>query len=137
MMVLSAAERKRRREEEDAELYFSNLTRGEFYRLPERTRHEALQGFCQVSTTYLGYWKDCDLGKCRRAKRCVGFLTDAQYAASCLKAFPPCVRDTEQRRAATVGAFKNVFRSAKDLPPYHGPRPPPDLPDQPPEPWEG
>ncbi|WP_454848118.1 hypothetical protein [Rhizobium binxianense] len=98
-MALSAAEWKRREEEEDAQPYlFKDLTWGEFRRLPKRRQHEIRQSSIQYGATYVGFWRDCNLGKCRRAKRCVGFLTDAQYEAGYNPAYPPCARNDEERR---------------------------------------
>lgn len=124
-MPLSEAEWKRRQEEEDAQPHlFSWLTWGEFRRLPERQKHELRQRVTQQGATHVGFWKDCNLGKCRRAKRCIGFLTDAQYEAGYNPAYPPCTRKDGDRRARILyeGLMK-LYPEMDDQPKYDGRRP--------------
>ncbi|MDR6820277.1 hypothetical protein J2X76_005474 [Neorhizobium sp. 2083] len=71
-MALSEAEWKRRQEKEDAEPHYFGMTWGEFRRLPERKQQETRQRLTQFGATHVGFWKDCTLGKCRRARRCIG-----------------------------------------------------------------
>jgi hypothetical protein len=122
-MALSEAEWKRREEEEDAEPWYFGMTWGEFRRLPERQQQEIRQRFSQFGATHVGFWKDCSLSKCRRAKGCVGFLTDAQCKAGYNDAHPPCARKQEARRAKIYyeGACK-LFPTADDEPKYDGRR---------------
>ncbi|MCC2608450.1 hypothetical protein [Neorhizobium petrolearium] len=120
-MALSEAEWKRREEEEDAEPWYFGMTWGEFRRLPERKQHEIRQRVTQFGATHVGFWKDCALGKCRRAKRCVGFLSDAQYKAGYNAAYPPCARGEETRRAKILyDGLEKLFPSRNDEPKYAG-----------------
>ncbi|WP_117195991.1 hypothetical protein [Rhizobium terrae] len=120
-MALSKAEWKRREEEEDAELYlFPWLTWGEFRRWPLRRQQELRQKFTQQGATVVGFWKDCALGKCRRAKRCVGFLSEAQYKAGFNPAFPPCARGEEPRRAKIMDEGIEKLYPSKPGPKYAG-----------------
>jgi hypothetical protein len=98
-MALSKAEWQRRKEEDDARPSYFGLTRGEFNQLSEQEQEWVLQMVMQLGATDLGYWKDCALGKCRRARRCAGFVTQAQARDGYNTAFPPRVRKQEPRRA--------------------------------------
>jgi len=98
-MTVSAAEWKRRQEKEDAELWYFDITWGEFRVMTERQQNRIRQRYTQYGATYVGFWKDCNLAKCRRAKRCSGFLTEAQYARGYPQGYPPCTRAEEARRA--------------------------------------
>ena len=117
-MVMSEAERQRRQDRQDAEPWFGGMTFGAFRQLPRRKQHEIHQRYSQCGATHIGLWKDCTLGKCRRAKRCSGFLTDAQYAAGYATAYPPCVRMQEERRSAVFKALEELF-PPKDAPPKY------------------
>jgi len=121
-MALSAAEWKRRQEEEDVEPAYFGLTWGEFRRLPERQQFEIRQRITQFGATHIGFWKDCNLARCRRTKRCVGFLTDAQYAQGYDVAFPPCIRKQEERRARVFNAVCALYQSSDSEPKYDGRR---------------
>jgi hypothetical protein len=119
-MVMSEAERQRRQESQDAEPWFGGMTFGAFRELPARKKNEIYQRYSQCGATHIGLWKDCTLGKCRRAKRCSGFLTDAQYAAGYATAYPPCVRMQEERRYAVFKALDVLFPSQDAPPKYDG-----------------
>ncbi len=119
-MALSEAERKRRQEEEDAEPWYFGMTWGEFLILPEREQDRIRQRFTQFGATHVGFWKDCDLAKCRRAKRCCGFLTEAQYAEGYNRAYPPCARKQEARRAKIYKGLNELAGRRGDTPKYDG-----------------
>jgi hypothetical protein len=119
-MALSEAEWKRRQEEEDAEPWYFGMTWGEFRILSEREQHHIRQRVTQFAATHIGFWKDCDLGKCRRAKRCCGFLTDAQFKQGYNPAFPPCARKQEARRAKICAGLDALEGRENDAPKYAG-----------------
>ncbi|CDZ73324.1 Hypothetical protein NGAL_HAMBI2610_49560 [Neorhizobium galegae bv. orientalis] len=122
-MALSEAEWKRRQEEEDAEPAYFGMTWGEFRRLPERQQQETRQRLSQLGATHVGFWKDCTLGKCRRARRCVGFLSEAQYKAGYNAAYPPCARAEEPRRAKIYyDGICRLFPEGDEQPKYDGRR---------------
>ncbi|MCJ8521226.1 ribonuclease HI [Pseudorhizobium tarimense] len=73
-MVESEEEKRRRWREADNQPYLPGYTYGDFQKL---TRHQKLrewQKLTQRATSYLGYWKTCDVSACR------GFLSEKQYS---------------------------------------------------------
>jgi hypothetical protein len=128
-MPLSEAERRRRQEEEDAEPWYFGMTWGEFRVLSQREQDRVRQRLTQLAATHVGFWKDCSLGRCRRAKRCCGFLTDAQYEQGYNPAYPPCARKQEARRARIYEGLDQLAGRRDDTPKYAGrpsDRPPED-----------
>ncbi len=120
-MALSKAEWQRRKEKEDAQPSYFGMTMGEFDALPLREQQRTRQRYTQYGATYIGFWKDCNLAKCRRAKRCCGFLTEAQYALRYPEAFPPCTRGEEKRRARILYEGLEVLAGRmNDTPKYAG-----------------
>ncbi len=122
-MVRSAEERRRILEEENAQPYMFGFTWGEFHSLPQRQQQKLYQRLTQYGTSHVGFWKTCDLGKCRRAKRCCGFLTEAQYAQSYNDAYPPCVGESEERRQEAFDALCKLFPDPEEETPKYNGRP--------------
>jgi hypothetical protein len=115
MAMKSEEERRREMEEEDRRLFMPGLTYGEYRRLTEREQHRACQKLTQLPATVLGYWKSCSLSPCRRAKRCKGFLTEAQYDERYHRACPPCVGKSVERHAEIVKTLNALVERAKEL----------------------
>jgi hypothetical protein len=115
MAMKSEEERRREMEEEDRRLFMPGLTYGEYRRLMEREQHRACQKLTQLPATVLGYWKSCSLSPCRRAKRCKGFLTEAQYEERYHRACPPCVGKSVERHAEIVKTLNALVERAKEL----------------------
>lgn len=114
-MPRSAEERRRLLEEIDNQPHLPGLTYGQFRALPERQRFRELQKLSQRVTSFMGFWKTCDLSPCRRARTCRGFLTEAQLTgdASYHSSFPPCVGPNGARQQEVL----NSWRAAFGLPP--------------------
>ncbi|MEN3150906.1 hypothetical protein ABCW43_26725 [Neorhizobium sp. IRAMC:178] len=123
-MARSEEECRRLMEEEDREPYLPGLTWGEFSALPRRRKSHELQKFTQYFTTYLGFWKTCDLSSCRRAKACRGFLTEAQYRANpgYHDSFPPCVGPGGARQQEVLAGMRRLGGEDDDEPKYDGRR---------------
>ncbi len=119
-MAVSKEEWKRRQEAADAEPAYFGLTWGEFNRLPLRQQQEIRQRVSQFGASHIGLWKTCNLAKCRRARACRGFLTEAQYAAGYLEAFPPCVGLDGERKAQVLAALDILFPPRDPSPKYDG-----------------
>lgn len=98
-MARSKEEWRRRNEEANARPYLFGYTVGQFDALPLSQQRRLRQRFTQYGATFVGLWKDCDLAKCRRAKRCVGYLSEAQLAKGYNESYPPCARGEEEMRA--------------------------------------
>jgi hypothetical protein len=97
------------------------MTWGEFRVLSRREQQKIRQRVSQFGATHIGFWKDCQLVKCRRARRCCGFLTEAQYALGYPDAFPPCTRGEEARRASIrYDGLDAVFGGGAAAPKYAG-----------------
>ncbi|WJR68184.1 hypothetical protein QTA58_05345 [Neorhizobium sp. CSC1952] len=122
-MARSEEECRRIIEEENRQPYLPWMTWGEFSALPERQKSRELQKFSQYVTTYLGFWKTCDLSSCRRAKACRGFLTEAQYRAEPRyhDSFPPCVGPGGARQSEVLAGMRRLGgREEDDEPKYDG-----------------
>ncbi|MFB9950074.1 hypothetical protein ACFFP0_14520 [Rhizobium puerariae] len=124
-MPRSEEEKRRLMEEEDRRLYLPWMTWGEFSALPERQKSRELQKFTQRVTTYLGFWKTCDLSPCRRAKACKGFLTEAQHSGNPRwhDAFPPCVGPNGARHAEALAGMRRLAGVKEDDEPKYDGRP--------------
>ncbi|WP_132521045.1 hypothetical protein [Rhizobium sp. BK376] len=88
------------------------------WRVPKAHRARAaprLSEAHQLPATVLGYWKSCSLSPCRRAKRCKGFLTEAQYEERYHRACPPCVGKSVERHAEIVKTLNALVERAKEL----------------------
>ena len=97
-------------------------TRGEFNRLPPRKKSRELQKLTQRVTSYLGYWKTCDVPACRRARACRGFLSEKQYQ-DYHDSFPPCVGPRGARQPEVLAAFPAALGyppEEDDSPKYNG-----------------
>ncbi|MBW6425927.1 hypothetical protein KX729_31575 [Rhizobium sp. XQZ8] len=79
-MARREEECRRIMEEADNEPYLPGLTRGEFNVLSPRQQSHEFQKFFQHVTSYMGFWKTCNLSPCHRARASKGFLTEAQYS---------------------------------------------------------
>ncbi|KKX31618.1 hypothetical protein [Rhizobium sp. LC145] len=124
-MPKSEEEWRRIIEEENRQLYLPWMTLGEFSALSERQKSRERQKFTQYVTTYLGFWKTCNLSSCRRAKACKGFLTEAQYRAepSYHNSFPPCVGPRGARQPEVLAGMRQLGgRKEDDEPKYDGRR---------------
>ncbi|WJH38944.1 hypothetical protein N7E02_18630 [Aliirhizobium terrae] len=119
-MAMSKDEWMRRVAEANAQPAYFGLTWGEFDSLPEREQHRIRQRVTQFAATHIGFWKDCNLGRCRRAKRCCGFLTDAQFKQGYNPAYPPCARKQEARRAKIYAGLEALDGRRDDTPKYAG-----------------
>lgn len=122
-MPRTEEEKRRLMEEEDRQPYLPWMTWGEFSALPERQKSRELQRYTQYFTTYLGFWKTCDLSSCRRAKACKGFLTEAQYRAEpgYQTSFPPCVGPGGARQQEVLEAMRQLGGGTEDdEPKYDG-----------------
>jgi hypothetical protein len=115
LAMKSEEEWRRQIEEEDRQPFMPGLTYGEYRRLTPREQNRAYQKFTQLPATVLGYWKSCSLSPCRRAKRCKGFLTEAQYDERYHRACPPCVGKSVQRHAEIVKTLKELVQQAKEI----------------------
>lgn len=119
-MARSEEERRRIMEEENNAPYLPGLTRGEFSALSSRRKSHELQKYTQRVTTYLGFWKTCNLSPCRRARACKGFLTEAQYSVW-HEAFPPCVGPGGARQAEVLEGMRRLGGARQDdEPKYDG-----------------
>ncbi len=124
-MPRTEEENRRILEEEDRQLYLPWMTWGEFSALPKRQQSRELQKFSQYVTTYLGFWKTCDLSSCRRARACKGFLTEARYRAELgwHDAFPSCVGPGGGRQQEVLAGMRQLAGTEeKDEPKYDGRR---------------
>ena len=123
-MPRSEEEKRRLMEEEDRRLYLPWMTWGEFSALPKRQKSRELQKYTQFFTTYLGFWKTCDLSSCRRAKACKGFLSEAQYSGNpgWHDAFPPCVGPNGARQPEVLACMRQFSGRTEedDGPKYDG-----------------
>lgn len=123
-MVRSEKERRRQMEEDMQRPYLPGLTYGEFLDLTPHQQSRACQKFTQVVTSYLGYWKTCNLSACRRAKACRGFLSEAQYRTDrYLTSFPPCVGLGGVNQQHVLENFERAFGlepEEDDTPKYAG-----------------
>lgn len=106
-MAESKEEKRRLLQEYLNEPYLPGYTRGEFAKLAPRQKSRELQKLTQRVTSYLGYWKTCDLPACRRAHACRGFLSEKQYSGDPRwhDAFPPCVGPRGARQPEVLAAF--------------------------------
>lgn len=106
-MAQSKEEKRRLWLEYLNEPYLPGYTRGEFNILPPRQKSRELQKVTQHVTSYLGYWKTCDIPACRRARACRGFLSEKQYSGNPRwhDAFPPCVGPKGLRQPEVLAAF--------------------------------
>lgn len=107
--------------EDDNEPFVPGYTRGEFDILPPRQQSRELQKVTQHVTSFLGYWKSCDIPACRRARACRGFLSEKQYSGEPRwhDAFPPCVGPNGLRQSEVLGNWCAAF----GLPPEEDDRP--------------
>lgn len=122
-MRMSEEERCRLWEEEQNSLKFPWMTHREFNRLSERQKSREWQKLTQYFTTYLGFWKTCDLSSCRRARACRGFLTEAQYRDEPRyhEGFPPCVGPGGARQQEVLEAMRQLGGGTEDdEPKYDG-----------------
>ena len=124
-MAESKEEKLRLWREYDNEPYLPGYTRGEFNRLPPRKKSRELQKLTQRVTSYLGYWKTCDVPACRRARTCRGFLAEKQYSGDPRwhDAFPPCVGPRGARQPEVLAAFPAALGyppEEDDGPKYNG-----------------
>jgi hypothetical protein len=101
------------------EPYLPGYTRGQFNKLTQRQQSREWQKLTQRVTSYLGYWKTCDIPACRRARACRGFLSEKQYQ-DYHDSFPPCVGPNGARQPEVL----ENWRAAFGLPPDedHGPK---------------
>ncbi|OHV77388.1 hypothetical protein [Rhizobium sp. LCM 4573] len=123
-MPRSEEECRRIIEEENRQPFLPWMTVGEFSALSERQKSRELQKYTQYFTTYLGFWKTCDLSSCRRAKACKGFLTEAQYRAEpgYHDSFPPCVGPGGARQPEVLACIGQLGGEEEDEPKYDGRR---------------
>ena len=124
-MARSEEERRRIWEEEQNEPYLPGLTRGQFEALSPRQQSHEFQKLSQHVTSYMGFWKTCNLSPCRRARACKGFLTEAQYSGDpgWHHAFPPCVGPNGERHAEVLACARQIERRPEDdEPKYDGRR---------------
>ncbi|TWF53215.1 hypothetical protein [Neorhizobium alkalisoli] len=120
-MAISEAERKRRQDELDAEPWYFGIPWGVFRQMPVLEQNHIRQKVAQFGATKVGFWKDCSLAKCRRAKRCCGFLSDAQRKQGYNPAYPPCARGEEPRRARIYfEGIRPYGDEAEQVPKYAG-----------------
>ncbi len=122
-MAKSEAEKRRTMEEEDRQLIFPWMTRGEFDRLSERQKSHECQKFTQPAMTYLGRHKTCKLPSCRRARACKGFLREPQYQeGGNHTAFPPCLGKGVLLHQQALDALDVVYGvpAPDDAPKYAG-----------------
>jgi len=63
-----------------------------------------------------GFWKDCAIPGCRRARACKGRLTAAQmqHGSSYHPYFPPCTRANEDRRQAILRMMGRMPETSAD-----------------------
>lgn len=110
-MARSAEENRRIIEEANRALILPWMTYGEYNKLSKEQQYRELQKYTQYATSYLGYWKTCDLSACRRAKACKGFLTKAQIYGepSYHTSFPPCVGPGGARQQEVLKKGFRVF----------------------------
>ena len=95
----------------EREIYVDGMTYAEFHALPERRREQYFLRLAQAGATRIGFWRDCPVPACRRAKACKGFLTEAQRAENRYHTcFPPCTRAEESRRHQILVACRNLGR---------------------------
>jgi hypothetical protein len=115
-MARSEEERRRIWEEEENEPYLPGLTWGQFKALSPRQRSHELQKFTQRVTSYMGFWKTCNLSPCRRARACKGFLTEAQYSGEPRwhDAFPPCVGPKGARQPEVLACMDRISGAQED-----------------------
>ena len=121
-MAESKEEKLRLWREHENEPYLPGYTRGEFNRLPPRKKSREWQKLTQRVTSYLGYWKTCDVPACRRARACRGFLSEKQYR-DYHDAFPPCVGPNGARQPEVLAAFPAALGyppEEDDGPKYNG-----------------
>ncbi len=121
-MARNPEEDRRLWREYENEPYLPGYTRGEFNRLPPRKKSRELQKLTQRVTSYLVYWKTCDIPACRRARACRGFLSEKQYQ-DYHDSFPPCVGPNGARQPEVLAAFPAALGyppEEDDGPKYNG-----------------
>ena len=124
-MRMSEEEKRRLWEEEDNQLKLPWMTYGEFRQLTPRQQSHELQKYTQRYTSYMGFWKTCNLSPCRRARACKGFLTEAQYSGDPRwhDAFSPCVGPDGERHAEVLACMHRISGAQEDDgPKYDGRR---------------
>jgi hypothetical protein len=111
IMVQNEEEWRRLAAEEDKEPYLPGYTYGEFKALSERQKSREYQKLTQHVTSFLGFWKTCNLSACRRARACRGFLTEAQYNSDPRyhSSYPPCVGPRGARQQEVLASFNAAF----------------------------
>lgn len=124
-MARSPEECRRLVEEAMNKPYLPGYTWGQFQKLAHRQKSREWQKLSQHVTSYLGYWKTCNLPACRRAKACRGFLTEAQYKAKPRyhDAFPPCIGPGGALQAEVLKNWRPAFGLPPDedeAPKYDG-----------------
>lgn len=105
--------------------YLPGYTVATFEELTPRQKSREFQKLTQRVTSYLGYWKTCDIPACRRARACRGFLTEKQYTGESRwhDSFPPCVGPNGLRQPEVLAAFHAAFGcppEVDDGPKYNG-----------------
>jgi len=70
----------------------------------------------RLAASECGFWKDCPVSACRRARACRGRLTDAQLQpdAGYHRLFPPCTRAEEDRRQEILRMMGTMQQTAAD-----------------------
>ncbi len=109
------------------EIYVDGMTYDEFRALPEEVRRERyFLPMTQHGATLAGFWKDCELARCRRSKCCTGRLTATQLqrGSGYHGMFPPCTRAQHPRRAMIITAIHERYPpDGNGQPKYDGRRP--------------
>ncbi len=134
-MARSEAENRRLTEEEDRQLVLPWMTWGELRRLSPRQKSHEYQKFTQPVMTYLGRHSACKLPSCRRARKCKGFISEAQYQEGGYHdAFPPCLGKGgafHSQALAAMDAMSGRQQVADDTSKYAGrPSDNPPAPDE-------
>ena len=124
-MAESEEEKRRRWLEGDNKPYLPGYTYGEFQKLTRRQKSREWQKLTQRVTSYLGYWKTCDVPACRRARACRGFLSEKQYNGEPRwhESFPPCVGPSHARHQEALNNWSAAFGyppEKDDQPKYNG-----------------
>jgi hypothetical protein len=74
------------------------LTEDEYYSLPVSVRARNWLRATRPMADKLGYWRNCRLPVCRRAKACRGEVRPEDNVEERDTAYPPCAHGDEERR---------------------------------------
>ncbi|TCU17921.1 hypothetical protein [Rhizobium sullae] len=97
--------------EEEAELiaHYGVLPEDEFYDLPFEIRVKCYLVNTRRFMSLLGYWRDCRLPRCRRAKACLGELRPQDKVDICDSARPAPITTTSVTTSCSTG--RSIMRS--------------------------